>query len=227
MTKRIAAMLCPSVLILALMFVNAALPIARVTIRVLDENRFPVPGAEVRATFKNAILDPKNWGTGRDNRIQTATTDQLGVATLEGYSDGELGGGVRKEGCYRGWWEPYQFSAKADKRWQPWNPTIGVVLKKIDAPIAMYARKVEAKFPVEAWPLGFDLAESDWVAPYGRGKVSDLVFEVNRSLRSPRNFNAVLKLTFSNTGDGIFAVPIESQNMNSELRLPHQAPETG
>jgi hypothetical protein len=96
----------------------------------------------------------------------------------------------------------------------------------------MYVRKVGEmpnvfRMPETNKPIGFDLVKSDWVAPYGKGATADLVFELARRLTSVEEpFEATLKVTFSNEGDGIqsvFAAPF----VGSDLKLPRFAPEHG
>src|ERR1051326_453739 len=139
MNKNNSKIICAgAITALAISFLNNSLPLARLTVKVVNEDGTPIEGAEVRLTFHKAKLDSKNWGTGRDTEIHTAKTDQMGFTTLEGYSDGELGGGVHMSGYYRGWWRPYQFSSHNEERWQPWNPTVEVRLRRILNAIPMF-----------------------------------------------------------------------------------------
>jgi hypothetical protein len=54
----------------------------------------------------------------------------------------------------------YQFKEVRSERWEPWNPTIDVVLKPVLNPIPMYARKVgepqAIRIPEDGKPIGFD-----------------------------------------------------------------------
>jgi len=201
-------------------------PLAKLTVGVSDEAGASVDGAIVKMTFKNPVPNPKDWGTGRGNKIVTARTDASGFCTLTDHCDGELGGAVQKEGYYRGWWVPYTFHTSIDNKWQPWNPTVTVVLKKIINPIPMYARRLETEMPLLDAPVGFDLVELDWVTPNGRGQTSDFVFKLTKRVESFHDFSAELVLSFSNQGDGIQTMP-ESTWGGSELRSPHSGPESG
>jgi hypothetical protein len=225
MNKVFTILLVPIGLSLAPKTFGGTLPSAKVTIKVVEAGNSPIQDATVRATFQNATLDPKNWGTGRDNRIQTASTDQQGVASLEGYSDGELGGGVRKDGYYRGWWNPYKFPGKDDGRWQPWNPTIQVTLRRIMSPIPMYARRVNTGLPNQNQDIGFDLFVGDFVTPYGKGRTSDMIFRADINERGRRDFDYKLTVAFPNKQDGIVQFDPAASHQNSILRSGYNVPD--
>ena len=61
----------------------------------------------------------------------------------------------------------------------------------------MYARRAQIEVPAVDKPIGFDLMEYDWVAPYGKGKQSDLVFETHRRWASRQDFDSTTKITFA------------------------------
>ena len=92
----------------------------------------------------------------------------------------------------------------------------------------MYARKVEMlRVPVVGQPVGFDLVASDWVAPHGKGSVSDLIFTLQKTFVDvEKPFEASLTITFANEDDGIQPT-IAAPHVGSELRLPRLAPEAG
>jgi hypothetical protein len=123
-----------------------------------------------------------------------------------------------------------------NKKWQPWNPVVDVVLKMIGNPIPMYARSTrELNIPVEGEAIGFDLIKADWVAPHGQGEVVDIFFQLDRSpsrVVSTRYgdlelFDVALSVSFPNEGDGIQAVIVPVRGGRSNLRLPATAPENG
>jgi hypothetical protein len=83
---------------------------------------------------------------------------------------------------------------------------------------------VDTEIPVIGSPVGFDLTEADWVAPYGRGIVSDLIFDLTKRVESFHDFDAQLSLTFSDSNNGIQEMP--SDHGGSQFRSPYAAPET-
>jgi hypothetical protein len=104
------------------------------------------------------------------------------------------------------------------------NSAQTLVLKKIKNPTAMYAKQVNLGIPEFNKPLGFDLMIGDWVAPYGTGINTDIIFAGRLDKRAANDSDYTLTVNFPKAGDGIqeFAVP-ESEK-GSELRSPHEAP---
>jgi hypothetical protein len=90
----------------------------------------------------------------------------------------------------------------------------------------MVVKCVDAEVPEIARPLGYDLVLSDWVHPYGRGEISDFVFEAERWSISPNAVNGCLRLGFSNPGDGLFPVSLHWRNSYG-LKLAALAPNEG
>jgi len=110
-------------------------------------------------------------------------------------------------------------------RWEPWNPTLEVKLRPIKNPVPMVHKYIEwnVKIPVFNKPVGFDLEVGDWVAPYGKGKVSDFVFTAYEKITGAK-VELGYSLNFSNKLDGIQEYLIDKKR-NSSFILPHKAPE--
>lgn len=196
-------------------------PKAKLTARVIDEESKPVEGAEVRISFDQPT--PK-YGT-----VQPATligdTDMEGLFFGEGYTDGDLGGSVRKDGYYKSSLPLTSFKEANDKRqWQPWNPTVQTTLRPIINPIPMYAKKLNMAVPSFETLLGFDFEKGDWTAPHGKGINTDVVFLASKEERGDRKFNYSLNVSFPNQGDGIQS--FEKSNF-SFFRSPYNAPLDG
>ena len=130
----------------------------------------------------------------------------------------------------------YSWTNTNGGKWQPWNPTVDVVVKPILNPIPMYARNMGAspddvlKLPQLNTPIGFDLEAADWVAPYGKGASADFIFTLSdkgstNGIQKPTE--STLTISFPNKGDGIQSVISSAQNQESALRLPRYAPEGG
>ena len=205
----------------ALLGQEAAYPTATITVRAVDEDGNPVPGSKAGGAFEV----PKRGGFGTESVALEGITDNEGKFISTGQtSSGIVSYGAGKDGYYRTANLRYLFKEKAGVQWQPPNPVVEVMLKRIVNPIPMFAKRVETKMPEDAAPVGFDLQAGDWVAPYGKGTVKDFIFTVNRTITSDRDYRATLVLRFSNEGDGL--VPVrDPKSLGSELLLPRTAPE--
>lgn len=191
---------------------------------MLDERGQPLSGAEVAVDF--LIGQESGWGTRdlthkgmtRNDGMFTASDQSGGAATLY----------VTKTGYYKTVTDYYLFKEKNGTQWEPWNPTVEMVLKPILKPIPMFARKVEMlRIPEVGKPIGFDLVKSDWVAPYGKGSTPDLIFTLQKTfVNVEKPFEASLAIVFTNKSDGIQPT-IAAPHVGSELRLPRYAPEDG
>jgi hypothetical protein len=130
-------------------------------------------------------------------------------------------------GYYLTYLPRYQFKDVQLGRCQPWDPTVEVVIKKIAQPIPMFAKKVRAVVPMLDQAIGFDLSAGDWIAPFGMGKRSDLIFTLSRILNTRTDFTAKLILSFANNGDGIQTIKSDANKGASVLKLSRSAPEAG
>ena len=199
------------------------------TIKVVGENADPVVGANVHLV-QYTILPPPPPGQPTYGEIK-GLTDNNGVFVAS-HTDSSWTFGItaEKAGYYNthinhDLYQPGQLDDKTVAASR--NSTITLVLKKIGRPIGMYAKKEESKVPKDNEPIGFDLMVGDWVAPYGAGKTTDLLFTVHRNIVSPQEFDADLDLTFPNAGDGIIVVPPAPDMGVSPLIMPHSAEESG
>jgi len=126
----------------------------------------------------------------------------------------------------------YQFTNSVGGKWQPWNPTINLVVTPILNPIPMYARSLgvagsNLNLPAKNTPIGFDLEAADFVAPYGKGVNSDFIFTLSDKESTTSNQTATnisLTLSFPNKGDGIQSVLTP---LNQGVSLPFNAPQSG
>lgn len=199
---------------------------AKITLKVLDENGRSIAGAKVGMSF--TVYTKGGWDS---KTIEVGgITDASGSFTESAYSDNDIGFNVTKDGYYQSFGD-YKFKESSLGRWQPWNPEITVVLRKIDNPVPMYARDTSSMHPVLEIPVsdkavGFDLMESDWVSPYGKGKHPDMFFRLERKFISKDDFDGTLTVTFPNKYDGIQLVKYDRRR-GSNFKLPRFAPEEG
>jgi hypothetical protein len=209
-----------------------------ITVCVADESGTPVSGAAIHAGFATAIKPGWGWGVGKPNTVR-GLTDTNGVCILQGSGNGgSVGIGVLKDGYYGSAGYQVFFTnlvGAVERKWQPRNPTVSVVLKPIRNPIPMYAKSFgDRSIPVIGASVGFDLMAGDWVAPNGKGEMSDLVlryevkFEETVETRyGPfKTADRTLTVMFSNDGDGVNILQVPLQG-GSALRLPPTAPENG
>ena len=196
---------------------------AKVTLKVIGANNEPIQGAEARVSFETRA---GSWGEIEPRyTIRRGMTDLEGEFTGSAHTDGLLYYGARKEGYYNTESLHYDFIREKLGRWEPWNPVLQVVLKRIGHPIAMYAKKVQATIPRTNEVIGFDLMMADWVAPYGTGKESDFGFFLQRDYGSRQDYRVDVRLSFFHRGDGI--QPLLTTNDGSQLRLFGIAPQGG
>ena len=181
------------------------------TLHVVDEGGTPVMAANAHIYF------------GRTNEAG-GPTDANGIfAASHRDASVNLYIHVDKPGFY-----PFEMTYPMGFKFIPeiWNSTQTVVLKKIGNPIPMYARDADIEIPELEKPIGYDLVEGDWVAPYGKGKQNDFIFLVQRRWASRNDFDCAFKLTFPNPGDGLAPVSIPL-DPGSTLRMSAEAPSGG
>ena len=199
-------------------------PNAKITVRVVGEDGVAISNANVHIGFPQG---GNAWVGQGKHQVFHGSSDTNGCYTAEARSEMSPGGSVEKEGYYRSFWD-YIFKGNYQviKKWQPWNPTVTVVLRKIVNPIPMYAKRVETQIPKTNEVFGYDLIIGDWVMPLGKGSVSDLMFCIDGFWNNSRDNMAALQLTFSNKDDGIQRVH-SNQVTRSVFRLPREAPAMG
>jgi hypothetical protein len=191
-----------------------------VTFKVVDDLGQPVIASHVSVGY---LQTGKIVGLTDSNGFFVATHTDRSFA---------LGFVVNKEGYYQDYihyelFTPGQFNDQkvAANR----NSTQIIVLRKIDKPIPMYARRNESGMVLqkENEPMGFDLKAGDWVAPYGIGSHTDIMFALlHRQIISQTKFDCTLKLSFPNKGDGIMVAP-SKKITGSTFKTSRTASENG
>lgn len=229
MTKHLQFVLL--IFLLAISWFSYALPTAKVTIKVIDENNMPIEDVHVEVYFK---LE------GNRSNTDYGVTDDQGLFEASGSTLQYVGGcNIEKDGYYPGGCNYSERNLTSIsgimgfRRWQPWNPTITVVLKKIKEPVALYMRNLgqwarlgDKENTMPDFEVGYDLVESDWVMPHGRGTHSDFIFKIDKSHVTDFNYRDKLTVTFSNPGDGIQPYYTAKDNA-STFKMPYHAPLEG
>ena len=201
-----------------------ALPTAKYTLLVVDEQGVPIEGADASISF----MRPKSEGWGGKTSFVAGKTDKDGVFTGEGATEQYGVYGADADGYYGTSFKYNGFTGVSGilgfRKWQPWNPTLKVVLRKVKKPIAMYARKTDwIEIPKVDTFIGFDLVKSDWVAPYGKGINADFLFKIEKDMRARGDYDAYLALKFSNAADGIQSALLNNE-VGSFYKLDYLAP---
>lgn len=205
-----------------------------VNLKVVDENGQPVVGAKASISYFGKPLPGQVIADSRDLiRYITGLTDDNGKFTAS-HSDSSftLGIDVQKNGYYSGHRGYDLTSSQADR-----NPTITIVLKKLVNSIPMYARWVDSEpsaFKKTGRPpinfntsIGYDLIVGDWVAPYGKGVDTNILFTEEFNKESITDFYYKLTVSFPNDSDGIQEYTMPEAEKGSGLRSPHIAPLAG
>lgn len=195
-------------------------PLAKMTVRVLDEQGQPISGALVRMGFAEKFA--------RSQQVMIkGLTDLHGEFTSEGHGDVTLSADARKDGYYLSGAGRVLFEKVINGRYQPWNPTNTTILRKVEKPIAMYAKSVWADIPEVGQPCGYDLAVGDWVAPWGKGTASDFIFTLQRAYTNSDNFALAVDIGFVQARDGIQEVTLPKEFAHSYFSWPRLAPDDG
>ncbi len=195
-------------------------PEAKVTVKVVDEARQPIPGAEVWFQFYEKET------TGRVN--VRGLTDSEGLFAGQGYSqDTKVGAKVTKEGYYWSSAPIPEFLRSQGGKMQPWNPTVETLLRKIGNLSPLYAKSAWIEVPATNIPCGYDLELGDWVVPFGKGRTADFVFSLARQYENRDKFDVSVFLSFANPADGIQETAFDERWLTSTFRWLRQAPESG
>jgi len=160
---------------------------AAVTVHAVDQDGNPVPELQAYARGYWPLYggDEGSVGSGRCELTMSIANPCLTI--------GIGAGGASSHKGYYGWNRvPYFYDTKHIPlvRWTPWNPNVYLVYKKIKNPVPMYVPSqgdslysdregINFTWPVEIGAeIGFDFIAADWVAPHGRGTVSDVFIKI-------------------------------------------------
>jgi len=201
---------------------------AKMTVKVIDEAGLPIEDAKVTIAFSNPKPPGKGWGTV--STYKKGKTDVNGLFTASGQqNEPRIYCSAKMEGYYESG-DAVSLKKLIGTNWQPWNPTVTLILKKKCNPVPMYAKSTAwadwLKVPLFDQPIGYDLEIGDWVAPHGKGKIKDFIFTVKSSFNVWNDFDSSYTLSFQNPNDGI--QEYESlETDKSSYKWPFQAPISG
>jgi hypothetical protein len=209
-------------------------PEAKITFHVTDESGKSLANVPVETIVFDQSKPPATY------KVVTSITDIQGLAVVNtpniskeySYAARNISGYYSSGGLYK-------FDTSTNGQWLPWNPTVEIKLRPILHPVPMYAKKTgNLVIPETGKSAGYDLMVGDWIAPYGKGFKSDLIFTLDRKpdkivktadyyKRDVKLFDATLTVSFSNPDDGIQAIPVNNEYIGSEFSIPRYAPEVG
>ena len=209
----------------------------KVTVLVTDfDTGEALADVEVKAFFAMA---GQAWGHALPVE-KTARTDRKGFCSLATIASGDnVYIETKPEGYYRlerallftnlAWGTP--------PRALPWNPMLGFRLNRKGTPVPMFAKHLEGcRIPEMDSPCGYDLEAGDWVEPFGKGRIPDMVITIHRESRgektvpSYRGHTTVemavfqMDVEFPGEGNGVIPVLLPEDTFRHFLRT---APESG
>jgi len=185
--------------------------------RVIDESGHPVTGALATIgyyTNSQSVTVEKITGTDGLFEFQDTSPSEYADYSFEAKKDG-----------YYGIWQKVNLQSPYDPA--KWNIEKTLMLKKVEKPIAMYARSVDENPPTLGQPFGYDLMMGDWVCDGHKGVNADIIFQKWAYRKSGADYEYKVKITFPKPGDGIQIYTIPDSEMGSGLRSPHEAPLDG
>lgn len=206
---------------------TSALPMAKVTLHVVNQDGKPVSDTKIEAGF---------W-MGRENLSARPDKDGMVTFTSPAIADAVF----TNEQLYHPIHNPTakdkyyltrickNFGSRRtnvkDGKWQPWNPTITMVLKERRHPIPMYATGTQytITLPRQNEWFGFDMQKCDLMPPHGTGRHVDL--ELRHLWEEGEK--STLQYRFPDEKAGAYwFVYHESCASSGSLRSPYTAEET-
>jgi len=193
---------------------------SKVTVKVIDEAGEPIKNANVNIGF---LLD-QHWDKsisktfhGKSNSNGEYSSTFLGAR--------ESGISATKHGYYRSTTR-YKRDEIKNVFWQPWNPTIELVLRKKINPIPLYTKKTKINLTTNYVDfVGYDVFVGDLVEPYGKGTSNDLLFLLEKNRKTAFEYSWKLIVKFANEEDGFYKIYPPKLNLYSKLVFPNKAPE--
>jgi len=169
------------------------------------------------------------WSIGsnksKDQKFEGRTSNK-GFATVEARDDARrLHIYIEKKGYYKNSYRHKDGTAISAKNKSIIN--VKAVLRKKIKPLPLFVREYRVYPPVNRQKLGFDFEVGDFVAPHGKGKTTDVFFKVISEHQDSFHYNYELNITFPHEKDGIQHFVFSRDDIVSELKSSHLAPETG
>lgn len=171
---------------------------AKVRFKVVDQNGAAVHEARIWGGFSAHRM--------KDTILVKGATDINGEFIAEGRCNEFLRVDVTKAGYYHTEEKIILWQSKADPivvdgKWQPYDETRIVVLKRIENPHDMLGpdRPPQRKIKVYDEWLGFDLEKGDFLPPVGNGCESDMLVRFHSSGEMPYDWSIRMDVSFTNS----------------------------
>lgn len=192
-----------------------------ITLKIADDERNPIPAAKVHVLMGMNFREKAYFIDG--------ITDTNGVFTITGKTTGdEIEIEVTKTGYYRSL-SKITYIAKSEDhkveagKWLPYPVTQCVTLRRIKSPVKMECVpfwKFRHTKAINQW-IGYDIAKSDFVTPFGSGTVADFdLFIKWDGLWLPKYSGMEILLQFKEPFSGYYICEIDKQ---SDLKGPYAA----
>lgn len=195
---------------------RSSVPDAYLTVTVYDEIGNPLEGVTVQGYFTNMRYD---YVPGPE---RIGLTDDKGVVKISGPALVSVNVEAAKEGYYK--------TEKEVVVNQQRTQSVSVLLRTKRNPVAMYAKQtvLSARSPIKSGEtFGYDLVVGDFVTPYGKGGVSDLIITHTYSMSDFWNRESKIVIRFSNPDDGLLPFYLDKENASSEYKSAFTAPLEG
>ena len=160
---------------------------ARISVRVVDDERKPVCDVKVEAHFDAALQSA--------GEVKIALTDTNGIAVVSGRTGKAVSIRASKSGYYSSS-DSVCFVSMGqgvkDGRWLPFDLERMIVLRRIRNPVADMPRVSGPRYTknMGMW-MGFDLAKYDFIAPNGNGHCADMEVKFDWDGQRGVNFNGM------------------------------------
>jgi len=191
---------------------------AKLTTKIIDEHGVAVTNANVSVAYREKEEIKSKHGIN--------DADGIHVAEVKSQRSG-IGGQVSKDGYYTSSYEfPFISNHEEiikDGRWQPWNPTIPVVLRDIRNPIPMYVKRFHGYFDSGA-TVGFDCLKGDFIAPHGSGETADFTIHAEVGGIAYQHMTKSVSIDSIDSDGGFMTLKKHNQ---SDFKSDYNAPEFG
>ena len=192
-------------------------------LRVVDPAGLPVAGAKVWGGLQTG-------GNLGDFTPISGVTDTNGEYVIQGRCTNRIRCDITKDGYYASEFlvKNYRDTHRVENgKWYPYGCRRTIVLKKILNPQPMICRNALNSIAIpkhHVW-LGFDFEQYDFVAPYGNGKLDDVLLRFDLNRPSQDEYYMTMYVSFTNQPyAGAYKLKTD---MGSELKIVYEANTNG